>query len=64
MAGKRLYNNGTGEFVFKRKGRIARSVSLTFDSEKEGDDLAEGQGTAGSRDRSRGIDRESNTQPR
>lgn len=41
MAGKRLRDNGTWEYVFKRKGVLAVPVYLTFDSEVEGDAYAE-----------------------
>ena len=37
MAGKRLRDNGTWEYVFKRKGVLAEPVYLTFDSKEEGD---------------------------
>lgn len=40
MAGKRERQNGTWEYVFKRKGVLERPVYFTFDSEAEGDAYA------------------------
>lgn len=40
MAGKRLRSNGTWEYVFKRTGVLPKPVSITFDSEEEGDRYA------------------------
>jgi len=36
MAGKRLRQNGTWEYVFKRKGVLDGPIYFTFDSEEEG----------------------------
>jgi integrase len=41
MAGKRLRQNGTWEYIFKRKGLLPSPVYFTFDSEEEGDRYAE-----------------------
>ena len=40
MAGKRQRENGTWEYVFKRKGVLPAPVYFTFDSEEEGDRYA------------------------
>ncbi|MEW5889970.1 MAG: hypothetical protein AB1768_13190 [Pseudomonadota bacterium] len=40
MATKRQRSSGSWEFIFRRKGLLARPVSLTFDDEKEGDEFA------------------------
>lgn len=40
MAGKRERQNGTWEYVFKRKGLLPSPVYFTFDSEAEGDEYA------------------------
>lgn len=37
MAGKRLRQNGTWEYVFKRKGVLDGPIYFTFDTEEEGD---------------------------
>lgn len=37
MAGKRVRQNGTWEYVFKRKGVLDAPVYFTFDTEEEGD---------------------------
>jgi len=37
MAGKRLRQNGTWEYIFKRKGVLERPIYFTFDTEEEGD---------------------------
>lgn len=41
MAGKRERQNGTWEFIFKRKGLLPEPVYFTFDTEEEGDRYAE-----------------------
>lgn len=41
MAGKRVRQNGTWEFVFKRKGVLPEPIYLTFNTEDEGDRYAE-----------------------
>lgn len=40
MAGKRERQNGTWEFIFKRKGLLPDPVYFTFDTEEEGDRYA------------------------
>lgn len=40
MAGKRLRDNGSWEYVFKRAGLLPKPLYLTFDSEEEGDAYA------------------------
>lgn len=40
MAGKRERQNGTWEYIFKRKGVLPEPVYFTFDSEAEGDAYA------------------------
>lgn len=40
MAGKRERQNGTWEYVFKRKGLLPEPVYFTFDTEEEGDSYA------------------------
>lgn len=40
MAGKRRRNNGTWEYVFKRKGVLSEPKYFTFDTEQEGDAYA------------------------
>lgn len=41
MAGKRERQNGTWEYIFKRKGLLESPVYFTFDTEAEGDAYAE-----------------------
>jgi integrase len=40
MAGKRERQNGTWEYIFKRKGLLPNPVYFTFDTEEEGDRYA------------------------
>lgn len=40
MAGKKQFPNGTWQYVFKKKGVLAKPIYLTFASEQEGDEYA------------------------
>ena len=40
MAGKKQFPNGTWQYVFKKKGVLAKPIYLTFASEQEGYEYA------------------------
>ena len=40
MSGKKQFDNGTWQYVFKRAGVLKKPLYLTFESEKEGDAYA------------------------